>query len=189
MTAAGDAAEHDPTCNTAHGEQPGPDTAARSLVVVYATPLAGYLAAWGRELGFDITLVEPDPTAVADAHRDHADRVVHDADVEVATTADVVVTDHHRDDLGATLAPLVRARPRSIGIIGSPRHAGPHEAALAEQGVPAELIATVRRPIGLDIGSKTPAEIACSILGGLLAEHNDRAGGLPTPATSATVDV
>ena len=187
MTAADDAAAHDPACSTAHGERPGPDTADRSLVVVYATPLAGYLAAWGRELGFDVTLVEPDPTAVGNAHRDHADRVVHDADAEALATADVVVTDHHRDDLGATMAPLVRARPRSIGIIGSPRHAGPHEAALAEQGVPAELIATVRRPIGLDIGSKTPAEIACSILGGLLAERNGKVGGLPTPVTSATV--
>ncbi len=188
MTAPDGATEHDPACSTAHGERPGPDTSDRALVVVYATPLGASLVAWGRELGFDTTLLEPDPGSVTGSRRDGADRVVHAADdVEVSAIVDVVVTDHHRGDLGPTMAPLVRAGPRSIGIIGSPRHTGPHEAALADQGVPTELIATVRRPIGLDIGSKTPAEIACSILGGLLAERNGKAGGLPQPVTP-TVD-
>ena len=188
MTAPIGTGEHDPACSTAHGDRPGSDTSDRALIVVYATPLGGYLTAWGRELGFDTTLFEPDPAAVTNTHRDDAGRVVHAAaDLEVAPDVDVVVTDHHRGDLGPTMAPLVRAGPRSIGIIGSPRHTGPHEAALADEGVPAELIATVRRPIGLDIGSKTPAEIACSILGGLLAERNGKTGGLPAPVASETV--
>ncbi len=189
MTAPDGAAGHDPTCSTAHGDRPGPDTADRALVVVYATPLGRYLAAWGQELGFDTTLFEPDPAIVSSSHPEAASRIVHAVDdVEVTASVDVVVTDHHRGDLGPTMAPLVRARPRSIGIIGSPRHAGPHEAALADEGVPAELIATVQRPIGLDIGSRTPAEIACSILAGLLAERNGKAGGLPRPVTATAVD-
>jgi xanthine dehydrogenase accessory factor len=40
-----------------------------------------------------------------------------------------------------------------------------------------EEIARVRRPIGLDIGSKQPAEIAVSTLAGLLADRNGRPGG------------
>ena len=44
-------------------------------------------------------------------------------------------------------------------------------------GVPPAEIERVHRPIGLDIGSRTPAEIAISTLAGLLADRNGRAGG------------
>ena len=44
-------------------------------------------------------------------------------------------------------------------------------------------MARVHRPIGLNIGSRTPPEIALSALAGLLADRNDRSGGFefPTP--------
>ena len=61
--------------------------------------------------------------------------------------------------------------------MGSPRHQGSHREALAAEGVEPDLIETVRRPIGLDIGSKQPAEIALSTLAGLLAHRNGRDGG------------
>ena len=61
--------------------------------------------------------------------------------------------------------------------MGSPRHEGPHVAALPALGVPAGDIALVHRPIGLDIGSREPAEIALSTLAGLLADRNGRPGG------------
>jgi xanthine dehydrogenase accessory factor len=66
---------------------------------------------------------------------------------------------------------------RWIGVMGNPRHEGPHVAALTALGVPAADIARVHRPIGLDIGSKQPAEIALSTLAGLLADRNGRPGG------------
>jgi xanthine dehydrogenase accessory factor len=50
-------------------------------------------------------------------------------------------------------------------------------AALAGLGVPPEQVARVHRPIGLDIGSRAPAEIAVSALAGLLADRNGRGGG------------
>jgi xanthine dehydrogenase accessory factor len=61
--------------------------------------------------------------------------------------------------------------------MGNPRHEGPHVAALTARGVPADEIARVHRPIGLDIGSRLPAEIAVSTLAGLLADRNGRSGG------------
>lgn len=170
--------EHDPACEVAHGEAPTPaDGDTKVLVAVYANAVASYLLHWGRELGFATVLLEPDPSQVTRAHRAAADTVLHDpANVEVAG-ADVVVTDHHRDDIGPVMAPLVRARPRWIGIMGSPRHQGPHREALAAEGVEVDLIETVRRPIGLDIGSQQPAEIALATLAGLLADRNGRDGG------------
>jgi xanthine/CO dehydrogenase XdhC/CoxF family maturation factor len=61
--------------------------------------------------------------------------------------------------------------------MGNPRHAGPHVQALTELGVPPGEIARVHRPIGLNIGSRTPPEIAIAALAGLLADRNARPGG------------
>jgi xanthine/CO dehydrogenase XdhC/CoxF family maturation factor len=44
-------------------------------------------------------------------------------------------------------------------------------------GVRDEEIARVHRPIGLNIGSRTPAEIAVATLAGLIADRNHRPGG------------
>jgi xanthine/CO dehydrogenase XdhC/CoxF family maturation factor len=64
-----------------------------------------------------------------------------------------------------------------VGIVGNPRHEGPHVAALRELGVGDAEIARVHRPVGLNIGSRAPAEIAVAILAGLIADRNDRPGG------------
>jgi xanthine/CO dehydrogenase XdhC/CoxF family maturation factor len=89
----------------------------------------------------------------------------------------VVVTDHDRPELGGVLRDALKGPTRWIGVMGSPRHAGPHVAALRELGVPDDEIARVHRPIGLNIGSRTPAEIAVAALAGLIADRNGRAGG------------
>ncbi|MFF0770462.1 XdhC family protein [Nonomuraea wenchangensis] len=49
--------------------------------------------------------------------------------------------------------------------------------ALADLGVPPEEVARVHRPIGLNIGSRTPPEIAVATLAGLIADRNGRPGG------------
>ncbi len=61
--------------------------------------------------------------------------------------------------------------------MGSPRHEPPHLQALALLGVAPDEVARVQRPIGLNIGSRTPAEIAISTLAGLIADRNGRPGG------------
>jgi xanthine dehydrogenase accessory factor len=124
-------------------------------------------------------LVEPDAGRRASAS--WAEQAVGelgelDGDPEL-TAADVVVTDHHRDDLGVHLRDALARPVRWVGIMGNPRHEGPHIGALAALGVAADDVARVHRPIGLDIGSRTPAEIAVATLAGLLADRNRRPGG------------
>jgi xanthine dehydrogenase accessory factor len=169
-----DEVARDPACDVAHGVAEAPGSADRKLVVVYATPLASVLLRWGTELGFATVLVEPAADAVGEEHGAAARTVTGPEVAGVCGHTDVVVTDHHREDLGETMAPLLLAGPRWIGIIGSARHAAPHREALRAQAVADELIERVQRPIGLDIGSRTPAEIGLSILAGLLADRNGR---------------
>jgi xanthine dehydrogenase accessory factor len=168
----------DPNCGVAHGA-PAAGVTDRLLVAVFASPVAAMLARYAADLGYRTVLVEPGEATVdvdVDAHR--TVRGFGDLDDELAAgTADVVVTDHHRDELGELLRDALERPARWVGVMGNPRHEGPHVAALTALGVPAEEIARVHRPIGLDIGSRTPAEIAVSTLAGLLADRNGRSGG------------
>jgi len=151
----------------------------RLLVAVFASPVSEVLLRWGAELGFRTVLVEPDAARVpAGTPADVTAAGFGELDGELAGgSADVVVTDHHRDELGELLRDALARPARWIGVMGSPRHEGPHVAALTALGVPAGDIARVHRPIGLDIGSREPAEIALSTLAGLLADRNGRPGG------------
>ncbi|WP_214105684.1 XdhC family protein [Acrocarpospora catenulata] len=163
---------HDPSCAVAHGE---PDATAepapvRTLVAVFATPLAEYLLRYGADLGYRPVLYEPDAARALDG-------VPATASPAFDELTDVVLTDHHRDEIGPVLRDILAVPTRWIGIMGSPRHAGPHVQALTDLGVPPAQIARVHRPIGLDIGSRTPPEIAIATLAGLLADRNDRPGG------------
>ena len=159
----------DPACEVAHGGA-RPEGETRTLVAVFSSPVAGFLLGFGAELGFRTLLLEPDPARASAG-------ALTFAGPELDSTADVVVTDHHRVEVGPVLRDLLTRPVRWIGILGNPRHEGPHVQALAELGVPPEKIAQVHRPVGLNIGSRTPAEIALATLAGLLADRNGRPGG------------
>ena len=153
-----------------------PPAADRVLVAVFASPVSAFLLRYGADLGFRTLLVEPDEGRIPPYAL--AARGFAELDAELAGgTADVVVTDHHRDELGELLRDALARPARWVGVMGNPRHEGPHVAALAALGVPPAEVARVHRPIGLDIGSRAPAEIAVSTLAGLLADRNGRAGG------------
>jgi len=164
-----------PQCEVAHGRAPAsPDT--RTLVAVFASPVADYLLRYGSDVGYRPVLLEPDGDRASAGSP---------AGVKVAAgfaelsdpRADVVVTDHHRPELGPVLRDILAGQARWVGVMGSPRHPAPHIPALTALGVSAADIARVHRPIGLNIGSKAPAEIAIATIAGLIAERNGAPGG------------
>ncbi|HEY7592309.1 MAG TPA: XdhC family protein [Actinophytocola sp.] len=175
--------EIDPNCAVAHGqgdaiahgyESATPET--RTLVAVFASPVAHFLIRYGRDLGYHTTLVEPERGRVT--NDENAETTVLTAlPPSIDGDTDVIVTDHHRPELGVFLRDALALDVRWVGIMGSPRHPGPHLSALKELGVADEDIARVHRPIGLNIGSRTPAEIAIATLAGLIADRNGKPGG------------
>jgi xanthine/CO dehydrogenase XdhC/CoxF family maturation factor len=161
----------------AHGDLP-PEVGPRTLVAVFESPVAEYLIRFGAELGYRTGLGEPDSTRLAGTPRPHGDHVASALDASfVDSNTDVVVTDHDRPELGHALGTALKFPTRWIGVMGSMRHTAPHLTALRELGVAEEDIARIHRPIGLNIGSKTPAEIAVATLAGLVADRNGRPGG------------
>ena len=192
----------DPSCDVAHGKAPLP-VSTRTLVAVFISPVARFLLSYARDAGYRPVLVDPDAGLLAGRDgADHHGADHHGADhhgpgpevlaglaaLDGLTTAstlagladevtDVVVTDHHRPELGAVLRDALASPARWVGILGNPRHPAPHIPALAALGVPDGEIARVHRPIGLNIGSRTPAEIALATMAGLIADRNGRTGG------------
>ncbi|MBB3100174.1 xanthine/CO dehydrogenase XdhC/CoxF family maturation factor [Actinoplanes campanulatus] len=150
----------------------------RRLIAVFESPVSEMLFRFGVELGFQTVLVEPDPTRLGGTPRPHGDTYVSDLSAAAPDEhTDILLTDHHRPEIGALLREALDGKARWIGILGNPRHEGPHVAALRELGVPEEEIGRVHRPVGLNIGSRTPAEIAVATLAGLIADRNGRPGG------------
>ncbi|MGE5289479.1 MAG: XdhC family protein [Micromonosporaceae bacterium] len=165
----------DPACDVAHGRAPAPRQG-RTLVAVFVSPVAEYLLRYAGDAGFRPVLVEPD-SALSEKAQAWSVAVAGECDGDLDDNTDVVVTDHHRQELGAVLRDALAGKARWVGIMGNPRHPAPHVPALTALGVPAADIARVHRPIGLNIGSRTPAEIAVATLAGLIADRNGRPGG------------
>jgi len=166
---------HDASCAVAHGDAVAP-TEDKILVAVFATPVARYLLRYGADAGYRTVLIEPDAERARQTAANGFELAESLAGFPVDRT-DFVVTDHHRTELGVQLRDALGAGTRWVGIMGNPRHQAPHVAALTELGVPAAEISKVHRPIGLNIGSHTPAEIAIATLAGLIADRNGKPGG------------
>jgi xanthine/CO dehydrogenase XdhC/CoxF family maturation factor len=161
-------------CEVAHGAAPA-EGEMRTLVAVFASPVAEHLLRYGADAGFRPVLLEPDDQRVAGSYAGVA--VVPSAPEWLDGTTDIVVTDHHREELGVVLRDALARPSRWVGVMGNPRHRAPHIDALSALGVPAADIERVHRPVGLNIGSRTPAEIAIATLAGLIADRNRRPGG------------
>jgi xanthine dehydrogenase accessory factor len=146
-----------------------PYAAAPTLVIFAATPIAAALLRWAPDLGFRTVLVETRPERLKGATWPAA--ITSLAGLPAALGPDIyaVHTDHDAEDLVQALETLLPQHPHFIGLVGSRRHTGHHLEALRAKGVAEDVIAAIQSPVGLDIGSKTPSEIAVSILAGIVA--------------------
>lgn len=162
------------SCAVAHGGAAGGE-GTRTLAAVFASPVSACLLRYALDTGYHPVLVEPDADRAERARTPGVEVLA--AMPELDAHADLVVTDHHRPELGELLRDALATPARWIGVLGNPRRQGPHVEALRALGVAADDIARVHRPVGLNIGSRTPAEIAVATLAGLIADRNDRPGG------------
>ncbi len=139
------------------------------MLVVGAVHIAQSLAPMARACGYDVVLIDP-REAFASAGRFPGETLSHDWPDEAmaaigldARTAVVTLThDPKLDD------PAIRAALGSeafyLGCLGSTRTHGKRLERLAAAGVAAPDLARIHAPVGLDIGARSPAEIAVAIM-------------------------
>lgn len=139
------------------------------VLIIGATHMAQSLAAYVREVGYDITVIDP-RTAFATPARFPGVTLVTDwpADALPRLGLDpytaLVALSHvgHIDDEALKLA--VASDCFYIGALGSRKNHAKRTERLLAAGITGEQIARIRCPIGLDIGAATPPEIAASVL-------------------------
>jgi xanthine dehydrogenase accessory factor len=138
-----------------------PRLPAARIVVAGETPVARALAGVARAAGYDV-VVDAEP---------------------VATDAALVVATHGTEEEGA----LTRALEAGVGYVALVASRTRGAAVLEALDVPDALRAHVHTPAGLDIGARTPGDIAISILAELVAERTARPPGTarPVPPTTA----
>jgi xanthine dehydrogenase accessory factor len=144
---------------------------APALVIVGAGHVGKALAALGKLLGVAVTVIDDREEYACRERFPEVDRVIagpvgETVGREVATAATAVVVAMRNQDLDyeATAAAL-RSPARYVGLIGARRKAILIAERLLADRLPADRVRALRSPIGLDIGARTPEEIAVSILG------------------------
>lgn len=148
------------------------------LVVVSATEVATHLLNLGPQLGYGPVLVETREERISRIHREWAGEIRQTLDgLELTERDAVVATDHDAPGVPEAVAAALRSAVGFVGVMGSRRHVGPHVEALRAMGFSEDELARVRSPVGLDIGARSPEEIALSIAAGLVAARAERDGG------------
>lgn len=140
------------------------------LAVVGAVHIAQPLMQMARACGYDPVLIDP-RGAFASAERFPGETLIEDWPDEAlaalkpdARMAVVTLThDAKLDDPAIRLA--LRSPVFYLGCLGSTRTHAKRVDRLREAGFTEAEIARIHAPVGLDIGAKSPAEIAVSIMG------------------------
>ena len=145
----------------------------RLMLVVGGSPIAVALARAGSAMRYEVVLAceDNEREAVALSETDaRVERLRLDGlngwltalpEARRSTLEAVVASMGHYDE--EALATLAKVRPRYLGLVASQKRGGVIRDALNDMGLGAGL-ERLRHPAGLDVGAKTPDEVALSIL-------------------------
>ncbi|HEY3128970.1 MAG TPA: XdhC/CoxI family protein [Acidobacteriota bacterium] len=145
------------------------------LVVFGAGHISSFLSKVAKLAGFQVTVVDDRARYAARDRFPEADNViVCDFDrirEQVPLHSNsyiVVVTRGHAHDQ-SVLEKIIDAPVKFLGMVGSRRKSKIIFDYLRQQGVGEDLLGRVESPIGVEIGSETPEEIAVSIVAEMIA--------------------
>ncbi len=163
------------------------NTPAPALVVFGAGYDAVPMTRLAWALGFNVTVVDVREAFLgADRFPDATRVLAHFSQFAGAITLTagsfVVVMNHHIERDQESLRFALESPAGYIGVLGPRARLDRLLAGLAEQGYSASpsALARVRNPIGLSVGAETPAEVALSVLGEILAIVRGFDGGFLT---------
>lgn len=152
------------------------------LLLVGAVHIAVALCKMAAVAGFSVTVIDPRPTLCNRERFPDARELMlqwpEDALPQIAldenTYVAVLTHDEKFDD--PTLVRVLPTRACYVGAIGSKKTQALRRDRLRDAGLAPDVVARLHGPIGLDIGSQSPEEIAVAILAEMIASKHKRSG-------------
>jgi xanthine dehydrogenase accessory factor len=149
------------------------------MFVVGAVRIAQTLAPIAVEAGFEVTVIDPRRAFAAPERfpafavvREWPDKALSALGLDPGTAVVALTHDAKPDDMALGLA--LRSGAFYVGALGSRRTHAKRTQRLKEAGYTEAEIARICAPVGLDIGARTPAEIAVAILAEVIAAKNGK---------------
>ena len=174
--------------------QPWPGALARRhdpiprLVVVGGDPTALAIAALGAQAGFETTLVRPKgpatPPPLPVGYLSSSPAEAFAAIGVDAWTAIAIATHDLETDREALRAALPSPAPY-VGLLGARKRLADRIDPLIAEGMPTRYLERLSAPIGLDIGGKSPWEVAISVIGEIVAARYARGSGMISTTSPA----
>jgi xanthine dehydrogenase accessory factor len=146
------------------------------LLLFGSSPAVRVLARIGHAMGYRVEVVDPDADKASFPEAERVSQTI--APDAVPRGAHVLVATMGERDLEAIEAVAGRA-PAYLGIIASAKRFAQLRDALRARGVSREVLEGITAPAGLDIGARTPEEIAVSIMAQIVERRR-------RPAANAT---
>ena len=147
----------------------------RRIAIVGAVHIAQELVPMATRAGFDVTVIDP-RQAFASPERfpnvklstEWPDKAMRDLEIDPRTAIVTLTHDPKLDD--PALDAALKSDAFYIGALGSKSTHAKRLERLGALGFTKEQLARIQGPIGLDIGARSPAEIAIAILGQMIAQ-------------------
>ncbi len=147
------------------------------LLLLGAGDVAKYVAEMALALEYDITLCDPRPNYLDNWHVDGVEKTSRLPDDVVRERFNnpfsgiiALAHDPRVDDMA--LMEALKTNAFYVGAMGSERTSTVRRERLPELGLTRDEIAILHAPIGFQIGSKAPAEIAISIMAEVTAKRH-----------------
>ena len=147
----------------------------RHLILIGAVHISQHLAQMATQCGFQVSVIDPRGIFADPQRFPETTTLIHEWPSEAlagftldAASALVTLTHDPKIDDDALL-PALASDMFYIACLGSARTHAKRKDRLAAQGISQARFETLSGPAGLDIGAKSPAEIAASILAELIA--------------------
>jgi len=126
------------------------------------------LLSLGKSLDYDVVVIDHAPVL-----SEQPDQLIQDVDYDLASfpfsSSDSVVVLTHGDRDVEILQKLSRFKLRYVGMLASRQRARDGLANLMKTGAKEQFVASIRTPIGADIGAVTAPEIALSVMAEVVA--------------------
>ena len=150
------------------------------LIAVGGAHVAIALVGLARPLGFETIVVDPRQAFGSRERFPHAERIVSEwpdkalREIGITSSTAVAVLSHDPRLDDPALSVALPSPAFYVGALGSRKTQEKRRQRLMEAGLSAEELARLHAPIGLDLGGRSPEEIALSVMAEIVTVRNRR---------------